>query len=43
MFGSVGGEGNEGGRTRLEDKDGQESLGCAREMTRVVEEQVGMS
>ena len=43
MFGSVGGEGNEGGRLRSEDGDGLESLGCSRETMRVAEEQAGMS
>ena len=32
-----------GRRTRSEDKDGLESLGCSRETTRVAEERAGMS
>ena len=42
MFRSVGGEGKEGRRSRLEDEFGQESLGGSRGMTREIEEQKGV-
>ena len=42
VFRSVRGEGKEGRRTRSEDEDGQESLGCSRGTMREIEEQKGV-